>query len=217
MVRPLHARATAVRRAADPGGRGGRRSRDHRDVGLQRAHRGFQQAQDGLLGISCVGERKFRVQRVWRASDGLNMGEVEWLDRRAACSRCRRARAAARDRAPRVGGARRACTRTSSASSTMPRGSAARLAELLPIAPDDKQALLELEDPLAGSKRCRNCRAGTGVSAARLRQILASDDSRATDPSPREHHPPDESVVVAQQPRRGSGSDCASTSRAPRR
>ena len=39
----------------------------------------FYTLQDGLLGISCVGERKFGVQRVWRAADGLNMGEVEWL------------------------------------------------------------------------------------------------------------------------------------------
>ena len=39
----------------------------------------FHTLQDGLLGISCVGERKFRVLRVWRAADGLNMGEVAWL------------------------------------------------------------------------------------------------------------------------------------------
>ena len=39
----------------------------------------FHTLHDGLLGISCVGERKFRVLRVWRASDGLNMGEVSWL------------------------------------------------------------------------------------------------------------------------------------------
>ena len=28
----------------------------------------FHTLHDGLLGISCVGERKFRVQRVWRAA-----------------------------------------------------------------------------------------------------------------------------------------------------
>jgi Lon protease-like protein len=39
----------------------------------------FHTLHDGLLGIACVGERKFRVQRVWRAADGLNMGEVQWL------------------------------------------------------------------------------------------------------------------------------------------
>src|SRR3982751_2621482 len=34
---------------------------------------------DGLLGISCIGERRLRVQRVWREPDGLNVGAVEWI------------------------------------------------------------------------------------------------------------------------------------------
>jgi Lon protease-like protein len=38
----------------------------------------FHQLPDGLLGISCIGERKFRVLRRWQQSDGLNIGEVEW-------------------------------------------------------------------------------------------------------------------------------------------
>jgi Lon protease-like protein len=33
----------------------------------------FFKLKDGLLGISCIGERKFRVQRVWREHDGLNV------------------------------------------------------------------------------------------------------------------------------------------------
>ena len=40
----------------------------------------FYTLQDGLLGISCVGDLKFRVCRLWRAPDGLNMGEVAWLE-----------------------------------------------------------------------------------------------------------------------------------------
>src|SRR4051812_38395449 len=39
----------------------------------------FDTLADGLLGISCLGGRRFRLQRVWRESDGLNMGEVEWI------------------------------------------------------------------------------------------------------------------------------------------
>ena len=39
----------------------------------------FHTLHDGFLGISCIGDCKFRVQRVWRATDGLNMGEVSWL------------------------------------------------------------------------------------------------------------------------------------------
>ena len=69
----------------------------------------FHTLQDGLLGIACVGERKFRVQRVWRANDGLNMGEVEWLPPEAAAAAARADYARlARDRAPRARRTRRA-------------------------------------------------------------------------------------------------------------
>lgn len=40
----------------------------------------FNLLEDGLLGISCRGERRFRVVRAWRQNDGLNVGEVVWLD-----------------------------------------------------------------------------------------------------------------------------------------
>lgn len=44
----------------------------------------FYQLADGLLGITCMGERKFRVLKRWRRSDGLNVGEVEWLKKEPA-------------------------------------------------------------------------------------------------------------------------------------
>jgi len=108
----------------------------------------FYTLQDGLLGISCVGERKFMVTRVWRAADGLNMAEVDWLapepglalpeEYEQLGSTVRRALEELAehyqhvekkfDDAAWVGG---------------------RLAELLPIELDDKQALLELDDPIA--------------------------------------------------------------------
>lgn len=49
------------------------------DVGTSARIVDFDQLPDGLLGITCRGERKFRVRRRWLASDKLNMGEVEWL------------------------------------------------------------------------------------------------------------------------------------------
>ena len=107
----------------------------------------FHTLHDGLLGISCVGERKFRVLRVWRADDGLNMGEVAWLPVEpelpvpADCERL-------------ASTLRRALEELAEHYENVARkfddaawiGS--RVAELLPIELADKQALLELDDPL---------------------------------------------------------------------
>jgi Lon protease-like protein len=73
----------------------------------------FNILKDGLLGIHCVGERKFQVRRVWRAADGLNLGEVSWLGHEPQLALPEEYR------------------------------------KLLPIELNDKQALLELDDPLA--------------------------------------------------------------------
>ncbi|MFZ9708962.1 MAG: LON peptidase substrate-binding domain-containing protein [Steroidobacteraceae bacterium] len=50
------------------------------DIGTSARIVDFNLLPDGLLGISCRGERRFRLQRRWREADGLNMGEVEWID-----------------------------------------------------------------------------------------------------------------------------------------
>src|SRR5580692_7813568 len=39
----------------------------------------FHTLSDGLLGLLCRGERRFRVARHSRQGDGLNCAEVEWL------------------------------------------------------------------------------------------------------------------------------------------
>jgi uncharacterized protein len=41
---------------------------------------------DGLLGLKCRGERKFRIERRWRQGDGLNVGEVEYLPGEDPCA-----------------------------------------------------------------------------------------------------------------------------------
>ena len=107
----------------------------------------FHTLHDGFLGISCVGVQKFRVVRVWRASDGLNMGEISWLpaDRELALPE-RYAHLADT--------VRRALEDLSEHYEHVERkfGDAAwigaRLTELLPIELADKQALLELDDPI---------------------------------------------------------------------
>lgn len=39
----------------------------------------FEQLKDGLLGITAVGERRFRIESTECQSDGLNIAQVEWL------------------------------------------------------------------------------------------------------------------------------------------
>lgn len=103
---------------------------------------------DGLLGITCIGERRFRVQRVWREADGLNMGAVEWIgsgtpvalppEYARLASTVRRALGELEEHYQHVERHYEDATWVGN-----------RLAELLPIELSDKQALLELEDPLA--------------------------------------------------------------------
>jgi Lon protease-like protein len=107
----------------------------------------FNTLPDGLLGISCTGEHKFRVQRVWRAADGLNLSEVTWLPDEpsllvpAEFSRLtdvvRRALAELDEHYGLVQ------KKFDDASWV-----GCRLAELLPIHPNDKQSLLEIDDPI---------------------------------------------------------------------
>ena len=107
----------------------------------------FHMLQDGLLGIACVGDRKFRVMRVWRATDGLNMGEVAWLPPEPALP-------LPADHARLAATVRRALAELSEQYANVEHkfddaawvGS--RLSEILPIDLAEKQALLELENPI---------------------------------------------------------------------
>ena len=107
----------------------------------------FHTLHDGLLGIACVGERKFRVLRVWRADDGLNMGEVAWLPAEpdlplpADCQRlATTVRRALEELAEHYENVEKKFEDAAWVG--------ARIAELLPIDLADKQALLELDDPI---------------------------------------------------------------------
>jgi Lon protease-like protein len=107
----------------------------------------FHTLQDGLLGISCVGERKFSVQRVWRASDGLNMGEVAWLPVEPVLplpDDCARLATTVRGALQELAEHYEMVERKFDDAAWV----GARLAELLPIELAEKQALLEIEDPI---------------------------------------------------------------------
>jgi len=102
---------------------------------------------DGLLGISCVGDRRFRVQRVWREHDGLNMGAVEWITpwaRVALPAEYARLAATVRRALSELEDHYQHVQRDFDDASWVGN----RLAELLPIELADKQQLLEIDDPL---------------------------------------------------------------------
>ena len=109
----------------------------------------FHPLKDGLLGISCLGERKFRVQRVWRAHDGLNMGEIDWLADEPAHADCPRNTRTLRETVQRALDDLPAQYTHVERKLDDAAWVGARLTELLPIALADKQVLLELDDPLA--------------------------------------------------------------------
>jgi uncharacterized protein len=108
----------------------------------------FNRLPDGLLGLSCVGEHRFRVQRVWRAANGLNLAEVSWLADAAALPlplEFARLGETVRRALSELPGHYEHVERKFDDAAWV----GARLAELLPLAMSDKQALLELDDPVA--------------------------------------------------------------------
>ena len=80
------------------------------EVGTEARIVDFDRLDDGLLGLSCVGQQRIRVLEAWRQPDGLNMGRVEDLPQKAVAQRmgvsvaarnhrpCREARGAGADR-----------------------------------------------------------------------------------------------------------------------
>jgi Lon protease-like protein len=108
----------------------------------------FNRLPDGLLGLSCVGERRFRVQRVWRAANGLNLAEVSWFEDQTALplpAEFARLGETVRRALSELPGHYEHVERRFDDAAWV----GARLAELLPLAMADKQALLELDDPVA--------------------------------------------------------------------
>ncbi|MEP6884329.1 MAG: LON peptidase substrate-binding domain-containing protein [Gammaproteobacteria bacterium] len=117
------------------------------DVGTMAKIVDFHQLSDGLLGLSCVGQQRFRIRSRSRQADGLNLAEVEMLPPEAEVAvppRHARLSALLKNVLPQLGEVY--------ADMEMKLDDAAwvghRLAEILPIPPGDKQSCLELDDPI---------------------------------------------------------------------
>jgi len=107
----------------------------------------FSSLPDGLLGIECIGERRFHVLRRWRQHDGLNLAEIEYSAAealRAVPAPYRHLAELLRELLPRLGGAYGQLPAHYEEAGWV----ANRWAEILPLAPAERQRLLELTDPL---------------------------------------------------------------------
>jgi hypothetical protein len=108
----------------------------------------FEQREDGLLGILCRGERRFRLRSREVRADGLHVGQVEWLPVAASTP------VTAADE-PLVAVLRKVLLKLGETGRFLePRFEDAdwvsnRIAELLPLAPEQQQLLLEIDDAAA--------------------------------------------------------------------
>jgi Lon protease-like protein len=117
------------------------------DVGTMAKIVDFHQLSDGFLGLSCVGEQRFRIIGRSRQTDGLNLADIESVEREAPVAvpeRHARLAELLQTVLPQLGAVY--------AGMTMRLDDAAwvgqRLAEILPIAAAEKQFCLELTDPI---------------------------------------------------------------------
>jgi len=108
----------------------------------------FNSLPDGLLGITCRGERKFSVSKHWQQEDGLHVAEVEFIDPEEAVDlpfEYEHLGELLRKVLPELGELYAHVPKHFSNASWV----GCRLAEILPIALSEKQYCLELDDPIA--------------------------------------------------------------------
>jgi Lon protease-like protein len=108
----------------------------------------FSKLPDGLLGITCQGEQKFRVLRLWQQPDGLNVAEVEYLPAEATVElpvEYHHLSDLLRKVLPELGEPYASMPGNFSDALWV----SSRLSEILPVSGADKAGLLELDEPLA--------------------------------------------------------------------
>jgi uncharacterized protein len=108
----------------------------------------FNPLPDGLLGITCQGERKFSVLKHWQQEDGLHLADVEFVAAEEAVDlplEYDHLGELLRKVLPELGELYANVPEYFSNASWV----GCRLAEILPIALSEKQYCLELDDPIA--------------------------------------------------------------------
>ena len=117
------------------------------DVGTLARITDWYQGSDGLLGITAVGEQRFRLLSTERQSDGLNVGTVELIDEGLKAKLPDEYEPMAQILAGVLGNLGRLYEPLDK--NYEDAGWVGyRFAEILPIGPEEKQSCLEIEDPI---------------------------------------------------------------------
>jgi uncharacterized protein len=117
------------------------------DVGTTAKIVDFHQLSDGFLGLSCVGEQRFRILRRSRQTDGLNLAEVDWLTPEpvvAVPPRHEHLAELLKTVLPQLGEVYTGIAMRLDDAAWVGH----RLSEILPIAGSEKQLSLEMDDPV---------------------------------------------------------------------
>jgi Lon protease-like protein len=118
------------------------------DVGTLAKIMDFDQLPDGLLGLSCVGQQRFRIVQKSLQADGLNVGEVQWVAAEPQVTvpeRHARLAALLKVVLPQLGEVYTGIEMRLDDAAWVGH----RLAEILPIPLAEKQTYLEMDDPIA--------------------------------------------------------------------
>ena len=116
------------------------------DVGSTARIVDFERMEDGLLGILCRGDRRFRLLKQHRQADGLHVGEVQWLTEPPQAP-LQDARRPLGEVLRQVIGEYGELARHLQPDFGDADWVANRFAELLPISQAEQQRLLEIDDP----------------------------------------------------------------------
>ena len=133
----------------------------------------FEQLDDGLLGITARGERRFRIMHVRQESDGLNVCEVEWREEEARAEVPPQHAVLAellRRALEQIGEAYGEVTPAYDDATWV----GMRLAELLPLVASERQEILELND---GPERLQWLQTRMNILETRDEDPDDSDDS----------------------------------------
>ena len=135
------------------------------DVGTLARITDWYQGSDGLLGVTAVGENRFRLLSVHRQDDGLNVGDIELMDEERTADLPSEYQSMAQILAGVLGNLGKLYEPLDK-NYTDAGWVSYRFAEILPIRPEEKQSCLEIEDPIERLNMVKNVLRDVGSSEA---------------------------------------------------